>query len=54
MVRNKNKLAEKSLFANFKNFILNFGIAIIWLVKSISKICRHNISDMRKKYKKKD
>lgn len=33
----KDKLTEKSLLANLKNFILNFGIAIYWLIKSISK-----------------
>lgn len=33
----KDKLANKSILAKFKNFILNFIIAIYWLIKSISK-----------------
>lgn len=33
----KNVLAEKSLLKRLKNFILNFLIAIAWLIKSISK-----------------
>ena len=39
----KNKLAEKSLLANFKNFILNFGIAIYWLIKSFGKILKQKL-----------
>lgn len=36
----KDKLADKSFFANLKNFILNFAVAIYWLIKSIGKyIC---------------
>lgn len=45
--KQENKLAEKSLFANLKNFILNFAIALVWLVKSVSKICW-------RKFRKKD
>lgn len=39
----KNKLAEGSLFANLKNFFLNFVIAIVWLVKSINKYIRQKL-----------
>lgn len=35
--RSRNVLAEKSLIKRAKNFILNFGIAIVWLVKSLAK-----------------
>lgn len=34
---NKNTLAPGSFRARVKNFVLNFGIAIVWLVKSIVK-----------------
>ncbi len=39
-IRQNNTLAPKSLRARVKNFILNFAIAIIWLVKSIAKYIR--------------
>ena len=36
----KDKLADKSFFANLKNFILNFIVAVYWLIKSTGKyIC---------------
>ncbi|HIX84499.1 MAG TPA: hypothetical protein H9979_08195 [Candidatus Megamonas gallistercoris] len=41
----KDKLADKSVFANLKNFILNFAIAIYWLLKSISKYLKQKISN---------
>ena len=31
----KDKLADKSFFANLKHFILNFAVAIYWLIKSL-------------------
>ncbi len=36
----KNKLADTSVSANLKNFLLNFAIAIVWLVKSLGKYAR--------------
>ncbi|WP_303996653.1 hypothetical protein [Megamonas hypermegale] len=33
----KDKLADESFFANLKNFILNFIVAVYWLIKSIGK-----------------
>ena len=47
--KQQNKLAEKSLFANLKNFILNFAIALVWLVKSVSKICWRKITNKENK-----
>lgn len=37
---NKNTLAPGSIRARVKNFVLNFGIAIVWLIKSIAKYIR--------------
>ena len=37
---NKNTLAPGSIRGRVKNFVLNFGIAIVWLVKSIFKYIR--------------
>lgn len=42
--RTKNILAEKSLIKRSKNFILNFIIAIIWLVKSLAKYLKKWLS----------
>ena len=51
MAKQQNKLAEKSFFANFKNFCLNFGIAIVWLVKSLMRIGWQKIQSKRDKSK---
>ena len=45
----KNKLAESSFFANLKNFILNFIIAIVWLVKSMGKYIARSVKNIFKK-----